>query len=187
MIEIKQDVSTREIRVFGLLWLAFLGGLGGLAIWKPEGLIGAATILGVAWIGSMLFNSSVSRGRQLLGLILPVAFALIGGSVRAGVDPWNVATVAWAVGAAGALGIWAVPSSFGRGLYYGWMFAALPVGWTISHVVLAAVFYVVMTPIGIVMRLAGHDPMRRRLDRAAQSYWIERANDPDARRAFRQF
>ena len=67
------------------------------------------------------------------------------------------------------------------------MYAALPIGWTISHVVLAAVFYVVMTPIGILMKMLGHDPMQRSFDRAAPTYWLERKGDPDPRRAFRQF
>jgi hypothetical protein len=34
MIEIKQDVSPREIRIFGLLWLIFFAGIGALAIWR---------------------------------------------------------------------------------------------------------------------------------------------------------
>jgi hypothetical protein len=36
------------------------------------------------------------------------------------------------------------------------------------------VFYAVVTPMGVAMRLAGRDPMRRRFDRAADSYWIDR-------------
>ena len=34
MIEIKQEVTPREIRIFGLLWLAFLGAVGGMSIWN---------------------------------------------------------------------------------------------------------------------------------------------------------
>lgn len=185
MIEINQDVTPREIRIFGLLWPAFLGAVGGMAIWKPEGLIGAATFLGAAWLVSMVFNSA-DRAKQLLGLALPAGFALTGGAVRAGIPAWDVAGVAWGVGALGAVAIWVAPS-FGRSLYFGWMRAATPVGWAISHVVLSLVYYLVITPIGIVMRATGHDPMQRRVERQARSYWIERDLDPDPRRAFRQF
>jgi hypothetical protein len=36
---------------------------------------------------------------------------------------------------------------------------------------LAAVYYLVVTPIGLVSRLI-HDPLSRRWNRDAQSYWI---------------
>jgi len=44
----------------------------------------------------------------------------------------------------------------------------------VSPVVLALLFYGAITPIGLLSRLFGHDPLRRRIDRAAPSYWIER-------------
>jgi len=134
----------------------------------------------------MIFNNSVSRKLQLLGLALPLGFGLTGGAVRFGLPAWNVASVAWGVGVAGALAIWA-SQAFGRRLYFGWMYAALPVGWTISHLVLGLVYYLVLTPIGLAMRLAGTDPMKRKLDPKAESYWIERKPNPDPSRAFRQF
>lgn len=36
---------------------------------------------------------------------------------------------------------------------------------------LAAIYYLVVTPIGLVSRLI-HDPLSRRWNRGAQSYWI---------------
>ena len=44
----------------------------------------------------------------------------------------------------------------------------------VSPVILALLFYLVITPIGLVMRLAGHDPLRIRWDTGAATYWIER-------------
>jgi hypothetical protein len=44
----------------------------------------------------------------------------------------------------------------------------------ISPLVLAVLFYGCVTPIGFLMRLAGNDPMRRKLEPAAKSYWITR-------------
>ncbi len=43
-----------------------------------------------------------------------------------------------------------------------------------NPVVMAAMFYGVITPAGLVMRVLGRNPMRRRFDRAAGSYWVER-------------
>jgi hypothetical protein len=74
-----------------------------------------------------------------------------------------------------------------RPVYVGWMLAVFPIGWVVSHVVLAAVFFLVITPIGATLRLLGHDPLHRRYDRAANTYWIARRDPPDADRYFRQF
>jgi hypothetical protein len=35
-------------------------------------------------------------------------------------------------------------------------------------------FYIVITPMGLIMRLAGRDPLRLQWDAKAASYWIER-------------
>jgi len=185
MIDINHNPTSREIRVFGLLWLLFLGAVGALAIARPRGLVGAATILATAWLVSLAFNP-VHRRSQLAGVAMPLLFGLTGGAVLAGASPWTVAGVVWGLALSGASLIWIAPVS-GRTLYVGWMFAALPVGWTISHLVLAAVYYLVLTPLGIVMRLVGRDPMQRAFDRSADSYCIERDNESVAGRHFRQY
>jgi len=46
----------------------------------------------------------------------------------------------------------------------------------VSPVVLGAIFYGVMLPIGLFMRLRGKDPLKLRPSPAAQSYWIERTS-----------
>lgn len=70
-----------------------------------------------------------------------------------------------------------------RTLYWpnrGWMALAEALSFISTRVVLAVVFFVAVTPIGIVKRLTGWDPLRRRA-RAAPSYWrpyAERQRDP---------
>lgn len=41
-------------------------------------------------------------------------------------------------------------------------------------IVMAILFYAVVTPIGLVMRLTGRDPLRLRLEPEASSYWRTR-------------
>ena len=185
MIEVNKNPSTRDVRIFGLLWLLFFGLVGGVVLWKPQGLAGAATVLATAWLVSLIFNRE-NRRQQLLGVLLPGLFAL--SSASAGwVEPSGVAWSLWAIGTAGAVLIWIVPVA-GRQLYVGWMLAAVPIGWTISHAILAIVYYVVVTPIGLLMRLVGRDPMQRRLDRSGSgTYWIERPPQGESSRYFRQF
>jgi len=74
-----------------------------------------------------------------------------------------------------------------RPLLIGWMYAAFPIGWVVSHVMLALIYYGVMTPIGLVMRLLGRDPLKRKLDRSADTYWEPREPIANSKRYFQQF
>ena len=186
MVEIKRDPTPREVAVFGGLCLAFFVLLGAVVLWRAEGLLAAAALLGMAWLASLAFNREGGPG-QLTGVALPALFAVAGGAVRlAGLSPWAVAGGLGAVGVLAAATVWLSPP-LGRRFYVAWMVAAAPIGWTISHVVLAAVYYLVLTPIGLALRLAGRDPLRRRFDASAPSYWIERRRETDPTRPFKQF
>jgi Saxitoxin biosynthesis operon protein SxtJ len=53
-----------------------------------------------------------------------------------------------------------------------WMALAEVLAWINTRIILGVVFYGVVTPIGLVMRLLGHDPMRRKLEPATESYRV---------------
>jgi hypothetical protein len=44
----------------------------------------------------------------------------------------------------------------------------------VSPIALGILFFIVVTPTGLLMRLFGKDPLRLRFDPAAGSYWIKR-------------
>jgi hypothetical protein len=67
------------------------------------------------------------------------------------------------------------------------MVVAAPLGFVISHVLIAAVFYLVITPIGLVFRLMGRDALKRRLDRSAPTYWTERRTPRPASSYFKLY
>ena len=48
----------------------------------------------------------------------------------------------------------------------------------VSPLVLGALFFGVITPFGLLRRTIGQDPMQRRYDKGARSYWIEREPGP---------
>jgi hypothetical protein len=83
--------------------------------------------------------------------------------------------------AAGALGVTvalllvcsAVPSAAVR-LHIWWMTLAGALGYVNSRIILSALFVLIMTPVGLIVRMAGHDPLERRRARE-QSYWRPRA------------
>jgi len=55
-----------------------------------------------------------------------------------------------------------------------WMALGHALGWVNSHIILGLVFIVVLQPIAYVMRLFGHDPLRRKKDNGGKSYREER-------------
>jgi hypothetical protein len=73
-----------------------------------------------------------------------------------------------------------------RAVYVGWMVLAFPIGWVVSRVVLAGLFYFLFAPLGLAFRLAGRDPLQRRR-RAVETYWTEKPAVTEARRYFQQF
>jgi hypothetical protein len=48
------------------------------------------------------------------------------------------------------------------------------VGHAVGLVSLALMFYLVITPFGLLRRLFVRDPLRRRIDKNCKSYWVER-------------
>jgi hypothetical protein len=55
-----------------------------------------------------------------------------------------------------------------------WIKLGVLLGKVVSPVALGILFYCVLMPIGIVLRMAGKDPLRLRRDSSAASYWIAR-------------
>lgn len=74
-----------------------------------------------------------------------------------------------------------------RWVYIVWNTAVFPIGWIVSHLVLAVVYWGVMTPIGLVLRALGKDPMQRGFDGQATTYWRRRIPRSDPKSYFRPF
>ena len=84
-------------------------------------------------------------------------------------------------------GIGLLRPEFIRPIFLGWMYAAYPIGWVVSHLLLGFIYYGIVTPIGLFMRAVGYDPMERRIDRTATSYWRPVEPSDGASGYFRQF
>lgn len=55
-----------------------------------------------------------------------------------------------------------------------WMSLAILIGWFVTRVILIVLFYLVVTPIGLLAKLFGKAFLDRKFDRSADSYWIIR-------------
>jgi hypothetical protein len=72
-------------------------------------------------------------------------------------------------------------------IFVAWMVLAFPIGWTVSTVMLAALYYGIFTPLGLLFRLRGRDllSLSRRPDRG--SYWTPKPVVTDMKRYLREF
>ncbi len=61
-----------------------------------------------------------------------------------------------------------------RPLNVAWFKLGLLIGRFMSPVVLSLMFFCVIAPIGLLMRVFGHDPLRLKRKGSADSYWILR-------------
>ena len=95
---------------------------------------------------------------------------------------WRGADVrVWAVVVAALLLVPAliVPAAL-RPVHTVWMAVGEWLGWINTRIILGLAFYIVVTPIGLVLRLFGHDPMRRRFEPQAASYRVPKEARPAA-------
>lgn len=109
----------------------------------------------------------------LFGLLLPWLF-------NASYPTWP-----WLLGA--VLAGWgiAAPTTL-RPVYRVWMKFGLLLNRVTTPLVLGIVFYLVVFPIGLIMRLSGRDPMTREFDNGADSYRVA-SKKPQRENAERPF
>ena len=63
-------------------------------------------------------------------------------------------------------------------VYQGWMWVGHVMGWVNTRIILGVLFYGIVTPMGLFMKLTGRDPMRRRYEPEAQTYRVIRQPRP---------
>lgn len=113
-----------------------------------------------------------------------VAFPLLAGLFTRGAARWYAVwdwqwshPVVLALAALGALQlvlfVAGVPA-LSRALWVALTLIAFPIGFVVSMLLMALIYYLVVTPIGLVFRLIGRDVMGKRLDPKASSYWHDR-------------
>jgi len=67
------------------------------------------------------------------------------------------------------------------------MTLTVPIAFVLSHLVLGILYYGVVTPTGLLLRLFRRDPLRlRRANAASPSFWEPRERERDPERYLRQ-
>jgi len=114
-----------------------------------------------------------TKGLRQFGLILGGILIVLFGFILPWSRDWGgFPNDLWIVTGSLVL-IWALiaPGSM-RGLYRGWMRIAMVIGNVVNRIILAIVYFIVIAPMGFVMRIMGKDPMRRKWDKNVSSYRV---------------
>ncbi|MEX2215015.1 MAG: SxtJ family membrane protein [Phycisphaeraceae bacterium] len=132
-------------------------------------------------------NKDPSRNElRWFGLIFAMFFGILGLMIWWQFSALHVAKVLWIIGPAVAVIYYVVPPTQ-KAIYLAWVYLTYPIGFCVSHILMGIIYYLVLTPTGLLLRLFGKDPMTRQLDRDAASYWIERKPITGTSRYFKQY
>jgi len=74
-----------------------------------------------------------------------------------------------------------------RIIYLVLILMTVPIGLVVSFILLAIFYFLLLTPIGLLFRLMGRDPLHRKFDSSKESYWLTRHPPQSLGRYFRQF
>lgn len=132
------------------------------------------------------WNPSQRDLRQFGAIWLPGFLVIVGAMLWYRGTSFSIVATLWTIAAVACLVALTFPNAM-RPVYIALTCATFPIGWVVSHLLLAFIFYLIITPIGLVMRLCGYDPMHRKFDRGASTYWKPHATETDTSRYFRQF
>lgn len=73
-------------------------------------------------------------------------------------------------------------------IYIIWMSLAFVLGWLNTRLILFIIFYLISTPIGLVLKLLGFDLLDRKLEKDRETYWKRKEKGkPDFSDYERQF
>jgi hypothetical protein len=108
---------------------------------------------------SIQWNPETKQLRQFAGIWFPAFCALVGWSIARKTGHWQEVEVGWIVAGVISIAGLVFPPII-RPVFVGLILLTYPIGWVVSHVLLGLIFYGIVTPIGIILRLTGHDPLQ---------------------------
>ena len=114
---------------------------------------GSTQVISIQW------NPQAKQLRQFAGIWFPAFCALVGWSIARKTGHWHEVEVVWIVAGVISIAGLVFPPII-RPVFVGLILLTYPIGWVVSHVLLGLIFYGIVTPIGIILRLTGHDPLQ---------------------------
>ena len=118
----------------------------------------------------MTMFTKTNRELRKFGFVMAVALAIVGGLLfwrEKEVLPWFF-SVAGFFGATGLI----LPKVLAP-IEWVWMKLAHYLGIIMTRLLLSLTFYLMITPLGIIMKILGKRPLAVSFDREVKSYWIK--------------
>lgn len=81
-----------------------------------------------------------------------------------------LSTIAFAI-----VPLWLIVPEAVRFIFVSWLVITFPLGWFVSHAMLAFLYYVLFTPTGLMFKLIGRDALSRRRSQG-ETYWATKAS-----------
>lgn len=72
-------------------------------------------------------------------------------------------------------------------IYLGLTVIAYPIGFVLSYLIMGFLFFGMITPLGLIFRAVGKDPLKRGFEPEASTYWADPRPRRDKESYFRQF
>ena len=119
------------------------------------------------------------------GLLLLAVFCILGALLGWQLGSPRFTQVMGGIGLLLAVFYYAVPP-LRVPLFLAWMALTMPLGRLISTVILALIYFLVLTPTAWFTRAVGRDPLQRKPDPSAESYWAAYNPGENQDRYFRQ-
>lgn len=116
--------------------------------------------------------------------IIAVVFSLLSLLKRHSLNPFFI----WlgVVGCAVGVLLWLLPQ-IAKPPYLVWYFIACCMGFVVGNLLFAVFFFVVFTPLGLMLRLRKDQPIEKGFDKARATYWRDAEKQVDLKRYYRQF
>ena len=122
----------------------------------------------------------------MIGFPCVAVLLLLSGWLHSGLWRFKPALYIGTVGVAIGLLLLALPG-IAKPFYFVWYGIACAIGLVVGNILLGLVYYLIITSIGLIMRIAGRRPICKSLDRRAQTYWRDVEPVTDPQRYYRQF
>ena len=130
------------------------------------------------------WNPSEKQLRQFAGIWFPAFCGLVGYSIGHKTGHWSEVEIGWVLAGLFSVGGLVLPALI-RPIFVGLILLTFPIGWVVSHLLLGLIFYGVVTPIGLILRISGHDPLQLKKT-SGNSVWKTSVGKTDATRYLRQ-
>ena len=130
------------------------------------------------------WNPSTKQLRQFAGIWFPAFCGLVGWSIGQKTGHWSGVEIGWVLAGLLSVGGLILPALI-RPIFVGLILLTFPLGWVVSHLLLGLIFYGVVTPIGLILRIIGHDPLQLKKP-GGNSVWKTSIGKTDATRYLRQ-